>query len=199
MKKWSIISSLVVVAALAMAAFATTGIASAVGPYEPYCPAGEEGTPPNCHPHEEGGGGGGEQPGGGGGGTTNPPPPPPPPPPPCATGQIGTYPNCVTPALDVGSITVKPNSSTVTFKVNAPGKVKVSGKGIATTTVSVKAGNVKIKVKLTKEEKEKLKKQGKLTLKVKVTYTPTGGTPVTKTVKITFKAPPTHKGHKGHK
>jgi hypothetical protein len=170
MKKWSIISSLVVVAALAMAAFATTGAASAAGPYQPYCPTGEEGTPPNCH-----------KPGGGGGGTT--------PPKTCAPGQVGTFPNCVTPTVGVNEIKVKPNSSTVTLKVNAPGKVKISGKGIASTTVSVKPGNVKIKVALTPKEKKLLKKKGKLNLKVTITYTPTGGSPITKTVKITVKAP----------
>jgi hypothetical protein len=191
MKKWSIISSLVVVVALAAAAFATTGAASAGGPYQPYCPAGEEGTPPNCHKPSGGGGGGGGTGGGGGGGGTSS----------CPTGEVGTPPNCVTPALEVKEIKVTPNSSTVAFKVNAPGKVTVSGKGIASTTVSVQAGKVKIKVKLTPEEKQLLKEKGQLTLKVKVTYTPKGGSPVTKTVKITFKAPQSggHKGHKGHK
>jgi hypothetical protein len=180
MKKWSIISSLVVVAALMVAAFATTAVSSAGNPYEPYCPTGEEGTPPNCHKPTTGGGGGG------GGGTTEPPKT-------CAAGQVGTYPNCVTPALEVKEIKVDPKSSTVSLTVNAPGKIKVSGKGIVSTTVSVKAGKVKIKVKLTPKEKEKLKEKGKLTLKVTVTYTPTGGTPVTKTVKITVKSP--SKGH----
>lgn len=173
MKKWSI--SLIVAASLmAVAAFALPASSGAAGPYcpgpgQPYKPC-ETTPPPKETPKEA--------------------------PKTCASGQVGAYPNCVTPALDVSAVTVKPNGTTVTFKVNAPGKVKISGKGIATTTVSVKAGNVKIKVKLTKEEKEKLKKKGKLTLKVKVTYTPTGGTAVTKTVKITFKAPPAKKSHK---
>jgi hypothetical protein len=168
MKKWSILSSLIVIAALAVAAFATVGPASAAGPY---CPTGTTGTPPNCVPVT------------------------PPPPPTCSTGQVGTYPNCVTPALEANEIKVAPNSSTVTLKVNAPGKIKVSGKGVAGTTVSVTPGNVKVKVKLTSKEKELLKSKGKLTLKVKVAYTPTGGKPVTKTIKVTFKAP-SSKGHK---
>jgi hypothetical protein len=193
MKKWSIISSLVVVGVLAMAAFATTGVASATGPYEPYCPAGQEGTPPNCHPHEEGGGGGGGgTPTGGGGGTTTPPPPPPT----CTTGQVGTYPNCVTPAVGVGGIKLQPNSTTLTLKVNAPGTVKLSGKGVKAKLVKVSPGNVKIKVQLTSKEKKLLKKKGKVSLKVKITYTPTGGAPISKTVKITVKAPPPKKSHK---
>jgi hypothetical protein len=180
MKKWSI-SLIVVTGLLCVAAFALpTMAAAAPGPYcpgpgQPYKPC--ETTPPSG--------------GGGGGGTTEPPKT-------CAAGQTGTYPNCVTPTVDVSSVKVQPNSSTITLTVNAPGKIKVSGKGIASTTVSVTPGNVKIKVKLTKAEKEKLKEKGKLTLKVTVTYTPTGGTPVTKTIKITVKAPQ-HKSGKGGK
>jgi hypothetical protein len=37
---------------------------------------------------------------------------------------------------------------------------------------------------------------GKVSLKVKITYTPTGGTPVTKTIKVTVKAPQHKKSHK---
>ena len=200
MKKWSIITSLVVFAALAVASFAAVGSASA-DPYHPYCPTGEVGTPPYCQPSGGGGGGGGGGTGGGGGGGTggggggggggsS-----------CPAGKVGTPPNCVTPTINVSEISAQPNSSTVTFKVNAPGKVKVSGKGVASTTVSVKPGKVKVKVKLTKAAKEELKEKGHLTIKVKVTYTPTGGKPITKIVKVTFKSQPEkgHKGHKGHK
>ncbi len=199
MKKWSIISSLVVVCAFAVAAFATTGVAAAADPYHPYCPTGEEGTPPYCHPptgpgtgNPGGGGGGGNTGGGGGGGTgtgtgggSQA----------CPAGKVGVPPNCVTPALDVNEVKVNPNSSTVSMVVNAPGKVKVSGKGIVSSTVSVSAGKIKVKIQLTPKEKEKLKEKGELKFKVKVTYTPKGGTPVTKVVKITVKAP----GNKGSK
>jgi hypothetical protein len=171
MKKWSI--SLVVAAGLmAIAVFALPASSgAATGPYcpgpgQPYKPC--ETTPP---PKEE-------------------------PPKTCASGQVGTFPNCVTPTVGVNEIKVTPNSSTVTLKVNAPGKLKVSGKGIASTTVSVSPGNVKVKIKLTPKEKEKLKEKGKLKLKVTITYTPTGGSPVTKTIKITVKAPSGKKGHK---
>lgn len=170
MKKWSI--SLIVAAGLLVAAFAVPASAGAVGPYCPGPNPGEQYKP--CTPP-----------------TTTPPvvTPPAETPKTCAAGQTGTYPNCVTPSIDVSEIKVKPNSSTLTLAVNAPGKIKVSGKGLTTSTVSVKPGNVKIKLKLTPKEKAKLKEKGQLTITVKVTYTPTGGTPVTKTIKVTVKAP----------
>lgn len=179
MKKWSI--SLIVAAGLLVAAFAVPATAGAAGPYCPGPNPGEQYKP--CE--------------------TTPPPvvtppvvtPPAETPKTCAAGQTGTYPNCVTPTIDVNEVKVKPNSSTVTLAVNAPGKVKVQGKGLQSTTVSVSPGNVKIKLKLTPKEKAKLKEKGKLTITVKVTYTPTGGSPVTKTIKVTVKAPQ-KKSHK---
>jgi hypothetical protein len=168
MKKWSI--SLIVAAGLLVAAFAVPASAGAAGPYCPGPNPGEQYKP--CE--------------------TTPPPvvtPPAETPKTCAAGQTGTYPNCVTPTIDVEEIKVSPTSSTLTLAVNAPGKVKVAGKGLQTTTVSVTPGNVKIKLKLTPKEQAKLKEKGKLTIKVTVTYTPTGGTPVTKTIKVTVKAP----------
>jgi hypothetical protein len=163
MKKWSI-SLIVAVGLVAVAAFALPTSSGAAGPY---CPVAGQ-------PYKA---------------CETPPPPPHETPKTCAAGQVGTYPNCVTPTIGVNEIKVKPNSSTVTLKVNAPGKLKVSGKGIASTTVSVTPGNVKVKVALTPKEKKLLAKKGKLNLKVTITYTPTGGTPVTKTIKITVKAP----------
>jgi hypothetical protein len=184
MKKWSIITSLIVVSALAVAAFATTVSAAAAGnPYEPTtCPTGEEGVPPYCKPvtpPPNGGGGGGGQ-GGGGGGTT---------PTTCPAGQVGTPPNCVIPTLSIGGVKIKPNTSTLILKINAPGTVKVSGKGVKSKLVKVKPGNAKIKVLLTPAEKKLLKETGKVSLKVTIVYTPTGGSPIKKTVKITFKSP----------
>jgi hypothetical protein len=173
MKKWSI--SLIVAAGLLVAAFAVPASAGAVGPYCPGPNPGEQYKP--CEPPKE-----------------TPKEIPKETPKTCAAGQTGIYPNCVTPTIDVSEVKVSPTSSTLTLTVNAPGKVKVQGKGLQTTTVSVTPGNVKIKLKLTPKEKEKLKEKGKLTIKVKVTYTPTGGTPITKTIKVTVKAP--KKSHK---
>jgi hypothetical protein len=176
MKKWSI--SLIVAAGLLVAAFAVPATAGAAGPYCPGPNPGEQYKPCETTP------------------PTTPPvvTPPAETPKTCAAGQTGTYPNCVTPTIDVTSVKVSPNSSTLTLAVNAPGKVKVTGKGLQTTTVSVTPGSVKIKLKLTPKEKAKLKEKGKLTITVKVTYTPTGGSPVTKTIKVTIKAP--QKSHK---
>jgi hypothetical protein len=185
MKKWSI--SLVVASALlAVAAFALPASSGAVtGPYCPGPNPGEqykpcEVTPPPTTPPS-------------GGGSTTPAPPPAPT---CTTGQVGTYPNCVAPAVGVGGIKLQPNSTTLTLKVNAPGTVKLSGKGVKAKLVKVSPGNVKIRVQLTSKEKKLLKKKGKVSLKVKITYTPTGGTPITKIVKITVKAPTPKKSHK---
>jgi hypothetical protein len=179
MKKWSI-SLILSACMLAVAVFALPSVAGAAGPYCPGPNPGEQYKPCESTP-------------------TPTPTPTPETPKTCAAGQTGTYPNCVTPTVDVEAIKVAPNSSTLTLAVNAPGKIKVTGKGVQTTTVSVSPGNVKIKLKLTPKEKAKLKEKGKLTIKVKVTYTPTGGSPVTKTIKVTVKAPKQKNSSGNHK
>jgi hypothetical protein len=168
MKKWSI--SLLVLAALAITAFVVPATSSATGS-SPYCPSGQTGTPPYCVTPPP----------------TNPPTNPPPPSV-CAAGQVGTFPNCVTPAVSVGTIKINPKTTTVVLSVNAAGKVKVSGKGIKQKSIGVSPGNVKIKVQLTSKEKKLLKKKGKVKVSVTVTYSPTGGTPITKTIKLVIKS-----------
>lgn len=172
MKKWSI--SLIVAAGLLVAAFAVPASAGAAGPYCPGPNPGEQYKPCETPPKET---------------------PPKETPKTCGAGQVGTFPNCVTPVVELNEVKVKPNSSTLTLQVNAPGKITVSGKGIVATTISVSPGKVKIKVKLTPKEKAKLKEKGKLVINVKITYTPTGGTPTTKTIKVTLKSPKS-KSHK---
>lgn len=105
----------------------------------------------------------------------------------CPAGQAGTPPYCTTPKLGVGGVTTTSTTPTLALKLNAPGKVKVSGKGVVPVTRSVEAGTVKLKVKLTAAQRRLLKKKGKLVLKVKVAYTPSGGTTQTKTVKVVVK------------
>jgi hypothetical protein len=108
----------------------------------------------------------------------------------CPPGQEGTPPYCkdVPPTIDVETVKVTPGTSTVTLNVSAPGTVKVSGKGVKPSSIKVSAaGDVKVKVALTPAEKKLLNKKGKVTLKVTITYTPTGGSPITKTVKIVVK------------
>jgi hypothetical protein len=160
MKKWSI--SLIVVSALAIAAFALPATSSAAG-----CPTGFEGTPPYCTPVT---------------------PPPPPPPPVCMPGQVGTYPNCVTPALELTKIKVTKQHATVTALVNAPGTLAIYGKGMKTKEVTAaSAGSYNLAVALTKGSKNKLKNKGKLKISATVSYAATGAGVIQKTVKLVFK------------
>ena len=175
MKKWSIISSLVVFAALAVASFATVGAASA-GNYHPYCPSGEVGTPPYCHHH-----------GGGGGHKT------------CSSGQVGKYPHCVTPALKILKDETAGTKLTVIGLVNAPGKIKASGEGLETAgPSSVKAGPFKLELELNESAKKELKSVGIFKTTVTVLYQPTGASPITKTILVTFVVQHHHHHHHGH-
>lgn len=178
MKKWSIITSLLVLGALAIAAFATAGTASAGNPYEPVCPPGEEGTPPYCH----------KKPGGGGGGGGEPPKT-------CPAGQVGTYPNCVIPALQLKKVKVTNTKATVTVLVNAPGTLVASGKGVETSKPrTVGAGSYNLSMKLTKGKRKQLANTGVVKVSVKILYSPTGAAPISKSFTISFKAKPKHHG-----
>ncbi len=53
-----------------------------------------------------------------------------------------------------------------------------------------KAGLVKIRVPLTRWGRKLLAKRGRLTLPITLTYTPSGGSPTSKSRKVTFKRPP---------
>lgn len=178
MKKWSIISSLVVIGALAIAALAMAGPASAGNPYEPHCPAGEEGTPPYCHKQPGGGGGGGE------------------PPKTCPAGQVGTYPNCVIPALQIKKLKVTNFKAVVTVLVNAPGTLVASGKGLHTSKPrTVSAGSYNLAMQLRKGKRRQLRKTGKVAVTVTVLYSPTGASPISKTLEFVFKAKRHHRRH----
>jgi hypothetical protein len=176
MKKWSIITSLVVFGALAVAAFATTGAASA-GNYHPYCPSGEEGTPPYCHKHEE-------PPHGGEEGKK------------CHSGEVGTYPNCVTPALEITKVKVTSKTATITALVNAPGTLQASGKGLVTPgATTVTAGSYNLKGSLTSGKQRKLEETGKVKISVTVLYSPTGASPISKSITVVFKEEIHHRHH----
>ena len=71
-------------------------------------------------------------------------------------------------------------------KANVAAKKKALVKRVELTVA--KAGTVTIKIKPTSAGKSVLKKKGKVTVKVKVTFAPTGGTPASKTIKVTLKA-----------
>lgn len=179
MKKWSIISSLVVFAALAVAALAIAGPASAANPYEPHCPNGEEGTPPYCYKPPSGGGS--EQP------KT------------CPGGQVGTYPNCVTPALRLNHLKVGRIRAVITATVNAPGTLVANGGGLFTAhSRTVNAGSYKLGMRLRKGKLKQLNKKGKVKVWVKVAYRPTGAAAIIKHFPITFRSKRHQKRHTSH-
>ena len=81
------------------------------------------------------------------------------------------------------------------MKVPGPGTLSVSGKGVVKQrspwaggaslhrAVSA-AGTVRILIKAKGKAKSKLTRTGKVKIKVRVTYTPTDGTPKSKTPKV---------------
>ncbi|MBS1676337.1 MAG: hypothetical protein JST08_03025 [Actinobacteria bacterium] len=171
-------------------------IASKGGEYENKAgPGGGGGSGGSGGPGDSGGSGGSGGGGSGGSGGSsgsesgNPTPPTTTTPQGCAAGQVGTYPNCITPTVSVAGVKFEENNSTVVLKVNAAGTVKVSGKGVKAKTTKVKSGNNKIKVQLTSQEKKVLSEKGKVSLKVTIAYTPTGGKATKKTVNVTVTAP----------
>lgn len=105
----------------------------------------------------------------------------------CPPGQTGTPPYCVTPTIVIKKVKATPAAITITVKVNAAGRVKVSGKGIKTTTVSVQPGSTTLMANLTTQEKKLLDQKGKVRIQVTIAYTPTGGSTIVKTVTVTIK------------
>jgi DNA-binding beta-propeller fold protein YncE len=72
----------------------------------------------------------------------------------------------------------KKGIGTLTITVPGPGRVVLSGKGLAKATKTAKkAGLVVLPVKLVGKAKTKLAKVGKARVRADVTFTPTGGTP----------------------
>lgn len=104
----------------------------------------------------------------------------------CPKGQIGTPPYCATPYLKIKGFQRSSHSCTVTFVVNAAGKVKFSGEGVQAKTEQVQPGTGTITVELTAKSKELLKETGKLKLSLTTTYFPTGGSKIAKTRLVTF-------------
>jgi hypothetical protein len=95
----------------------------------------------------------------------------------------------------------KKGTATLTVDVPGPGKLVLSGKGLVKqrpadafhASVLAKAvsaaGKVKLKVRSKGKKRRKLNRTGKVKVKAKVTYTPTGGTPNTrsKTIRLVKK------------
>lgn len=75
----------------------------------------------------------------------------------------------------------KKGTATLAVSVPGPGNLVLKGNGLKKVTkASQKAGNVKLAVKAKGKALKKLKEKGKATLKAKLTFTPTGGTALTK-------------------
>jgi hypothetical protein len=87
----------------------------------------------------------------------------------------------------------KKGSATLNLTLPNPGDLTASGKGVkassagAVTSKAVPAGAAKLVIKAKGKQKQTLDQTGKVTLKVSIKFTPTGGDPGTKTVKVKLK------------
>jgi hypothetical protein len=129
-------------------------------------------------------------------------------PPPVETPPVTTPPPAPSNAITIGSkIVFKSGATVLSVTVPGPGVLAVTPSGagaraadrravaakkkkplVKSVRVNVtKAGVVKVTLKPTAAGKKVLKKKGKLTQKMSITFTPTGGTPNTKTKTITIK------------
>ena len=88
----------------------------------------------------------------------------------------------------------KKGTATLTLNVPNPGEltgsgngVKASSAGLAVISKSVGAGQVQLLIKAKGKKKKQLNQKGKVKLNVAITYTPTGGDPATKSLKVNLK------------
>ena len=86
-----------------------------------------------------------------------------------------------------GPGTVSAQQTTGTARVSAAAKKKKPALVKKAKKVATKAGPVKLKIKPTEAGKRVLRRKKKLTVRMRFTFTPTGGTPNSKTKKITIK------------
>jgi hypothetical protein len=88
---------------------------------------------------------------------------------------------------------LKKRRLTLTYTVSGPGKLAVrvlmkKGKRVGRRTVHpAAAGNVKVSIKLAKKAVKAFKARGKLRLRTRAVFTPTGGTPITKSKRVTLR------------
>jgi hypothetical protein len=121
------------------------------------------------------------------------PPPAPQPPPPAPAPPA--------PSITPGKAKVSASDATIPLTVTGSGKIAAKGmaklpKGKKTTnqvagtgSASVSGnGTISLKFKLNAAAKKYLKKKKKLAVNVTITYTPASGAPITKSVKLSFKA-----------
>ncbi|HEX3042061.1 MAG TPA: hypothetical protein VHP56_08255 [Solirubrobacterales bacterium] len=122
------------------------------------------------------GGGGGT--GGGGGSTPGPTPP-------------GSTPPSNEFSFGKVTLNEKRGTASLAVTVPGPGKLVLGGKGVKGATKSVAAaGKATLSIKATGKALKKLNNTGSASLVAKVTFTPTGGSPRTKTKSLTLKKQP---------
>jgi WD40 repeat protein len=145
---------------------ATPLVANTGAAYPSWAPAGSSG-------------GGGETGGGSGSGSTPGPPPP-------AAGPPSNE-------FTFGKVKLnkKKGTAALTVSLPGPGKLVLGGKGVkAATTPVAAAGKATLAIKAIGKALKKLNSTGATSLGAKVTFTPTGGSPRTKTKSLTLKKQP---------
>jgi hypothetical protein len=86
-----------------------------------------------------------------------------------------------------GTINAGPASSSSSARAAAKKKKKKAALIKKTRVVATGAGPVKVVIKASKAGKKVLRKRGRFTTRVKLTYTPAGGAPNSRTLKVTVK------------
>jgi hypothetical protein len=87
----------------------------------------------------------------------------------------------------------KKGTATLTFNLSNPGDLSASGKGVTSAGAAVISkpvsapGDVQLLIRAKGKKKRKLNETGKVKLNVAITYTPTGGSPNTQSVKVKLK------------
>jgi hypothetical protein len=95
--------------------------------------------------------------------------------------------------LDAITRNKKRGTATVTATLPNPGELTGAGKGVKVANAAVISnmvsapGSVQLLIKAKGKAKKKLNSTGKVNVKPKITYTPTGGDPATKSVKVKLK------------
>jgi hypothetical protein len=99
-----------------------------------------------------------------------------------------------TPTPSLGSPTAKLRKRrlTLTYAVSGPGtlavRVLLKRKRVGRRTVHpTAAGNVKVRIRLAKKAIKAYAARGKLRLRTRAVFTPTGGTPITKSKRLTLR------------
>jgi DNA-binding beta-propeller fold protein YncE len=82
-------------------------------------------------------------------------------------------------------------TATLLIKVPGPGTLVLKGRGIRTTRAAAKrAGAVRLTIRPSGPAKRRLLKAAKATVRARITFTPQGGTPLTKQRPLTLRAAP---------